>query len=144
MTLGIPSEFSFQNSTVTDITTTLDDLLQNGQSPLFHNGLELREDDWIYEYTGDVDFTPQTWSTDAGTEYFLDQIIFKDGATRFPSIYNIAGVTIYDSGYGVAVRQIDAFRSFQELTGELARVSQSLADREVMEDGGEGKKNSTR
>lgn len=79
MTLGIPSEFSFQGSTVKDITTTLDDLMRNGQSPLFHNGLELRHDDWIYEYTGEVNFTPPKYSTAAGTEYFLDQIIFKDG-----------------------------------------------------------------
>ena len=41
-------------------------------------------------------------------------------------------------------RQIGAFRSFQELTGELVRVSQALADREAMGEQGEGKKNSRR
>jgi hypothetical protein len=77
----------------------------------------------------------------------------KDGSTRRRGPYTVytykqAGRTVSRrltrSGQIAQYReQIAAFRSFQELTGELTAVSQQLADREVA--GQEGcKKNSSR
>ncbi len=80
MIIGIPSKLSFQSSNVTDPAMTMEEWLENCQSPVIDYGLEIQGGDWVYEYRGDVDFTPKTWSQtdeDKGV-YQLDEIIFKD------------------------------------------------------------------
>lgn len=80
MTIGVPSVFSFQGSSVTDSAITMQQLLANCQSPVFQKGLEIRSGEWVYEYQGDVDFTPKTWNAtdEADGVYQLDEILFKD------------------------------------------------------------------
>jgi hypothetical protein len=85
------------------------------------------------------------------TEQYVETTL-KDGSKRRRGPYTV--YTFKENNRTVSKRltqssqvqryrsQIAAFRSFQELTRELAQVSQALADSEAMEEG--GKKNSRR
>ncbi len=78
MTIGLPFNLAFMSSNVTDPVPTIEDLLITCQAPIFSDGLEVRDGEWIYEYHG-VEFTPKTWNRQdeiAGV-YQLDEIILK-------------------------------------------------------------------
>ena len=77
MTIGLPISFAFQASNVADPAPTLNDILLDCQSPIFSTGFEVQSDEWVYEFSGDVNYTPKVWSLageDAG--YDLDEVIF--------------------------------------------------------------------
>ena len=79
MTIGLPIALSLQDSNVVDPAQTLESLMMNGQAPIFSQGLELQDGDWVFEYNG-VEFTPKIWnqtSADAG-EYNLDEVLLRD------------------------------------------------------------------
>lgn len=85
MTIGIPTLMSFQSSTVTDPSTTLDILLENCTSvdpkpPVFDTGLRIRAGEWVYEYTSPVHFIPRVWDLHDANKgmYQLDEIVLKD------------------------------------------------------------------
>jgi hypothetical protein len=81
------------------------------------------------------------------------EVVLKDGSVRRRGPYAL--YTCKEQGKTLSRRlrdpaqvalyeeQIGAFRRFQELTAELAQLSQRLADREA-EDSAAGKKNSRR
>ncbi len=78
MLVGIISPFSFQNSNVKDDTPTLDDLLQDCQSPIFSKDLEISDGESIYSYEEDESFTPRVWedSRENNGDYDLDEVLF--------------------------------------------------------------------
>ena len=79
MTISLPIPLSMQSSNVTDPAVTLIELMMDCQAPIFSEGFEIRESDWVFEYNG-APFTPRVWSqadADAG-EYYLDQILIRD------------------------------------------------------------------
>jgi len=80
MTIGIPTLNTFQSSTVTDPSTTLEILLENCQAPVFDDGLRVRAGEWVYEYEGDVEFIPKVWNINDENKgvYQLDEIVLKD------------------------------------------------------------------
>ena len=53
--------------------------MRDCQAPIFSQGLEVQESDWIFEYNG-VDFTPKVWNaTDAENGvYDLDEVLIRD------------------------------------------------------------------
>ena len=80
MTIGLPIALSFQSSNVEDKAVTLEELLQDCQSPIFTKGLELQSDEWVFEYVNDINYVPKTWNQadeDAGL-YDLDEVLFKN------------------------------------------------------------------
>lgn len=80
MTIGIPAIMSFQSSTVTDPSTTLEILLENCQAPVFDKDLRVQAGEWVYEYEGDVEFIPKVWNIHDENKgvYQLDEIVLKD------------------------------------------------------------------
>ncbi len=97
MTIGIPFDLSFQDSNVTDDTPTLDDILITCQAPVFSVGLELLNDEWIYEYQG-VEFTPKEWNQTDETNgvYQIDEVLMRNC-----SLIKVTG----KSGTGVTTHQ---------------------------------------
>ncbi len=80
MTISVPNDFSFQSSNVTDTAITMEDFMEICESPIITKGLEIQNGEWVYEYNGNVNFTPPNYSiNDANAgEYEMDDIVFKD------------------------------------------------------------------
>ena len=79
MTLGIPISLSMQSSNVIDPVKDIEELMMYCDPPIFSEGFELRDSDWIFEYNG-VEFTPRIWNqpdADAGL-YDMDEILVKN------------------------------------------------------------------
>ena len=78
MTIGLPIALSLQDSNVVDPAQSLESLMMNCQAPIFAEGLELQDGDWVFEYNG-TPFTPKVWNqTDADLGvYNLDEVVLK-------------------------------------------------------------------
>ena len=79
MTIGIPIALSMQSSNVVDPAKDIEELMMYCDPPIFSQGFELKDSDWVFEYNG-VDFTPKVWNqsdADAGL-YNMDEILVRD------------------------------------------------------------------
>ena len=79
MTIGIPISLSLQSSNVVDPVQDIEELMLECQPPIFSEGFELKDSDWIYEYRG-IEFTPRIYDQDIADSgaYNMDEILVRN------------------------------------------------------------------